>query len=105
MVFKFFFSNLHFYVGFVLDISVIYQYIVDIEQFFPIFPKNDFRLQKSCRDGSTPEISNIYRRYFAIFSSMTISTTIDGTILLMHDGVSKMSYRIGSTKGYSSSLT
>ena len=42
---KIFFTSLHFCVGFVLDISVNYQYIGDIERFFPIFPRNDFHLQ------------------------------------------------------------
>ena len=56
-----FFISQHFCVGFVSNILVIYRYIGDIERFFLIFPRNDFLLQKSCRDGSTPEISTIYR--------------------------------------------
>ena len=35
---------------------------------------------------------------------LTISTAIHGTILLMHVGISKMSCKIRSTKGYLSSL-
>ena len=35
----------------------------------------------------------------------SVSTSIHGTILLMHVGVSKMSYETRLTKGYSSSLT
>ena len=52
------------------DISVNYRYINNIERFFPIFPRNDFYLQKSCRDGPTSEISMIYRRYFARFLTL-----------------------------------
>ena len=36
---------------------------------------------------------------------LTINTTIHGTILLMHVGVSEISYKTRSIKGYSSSLT
>ena len=36
---------------------------------------------------------------------LIVSTISHGTTLLMHVGVSKMSYIIGSTKGYLSSLT
>ena len=47
------------------DISIIYRYIGDIERFFPIFPRNDFLLQKSCRDGPTlDDISLIYCNIF-----------------------------------------
>ena len=55
------------------DISVNYQYIDDFERFFPIFPRNDFHLQKSCLDGPTPEISTIYRRYFTKFLTLVVS--------------------------------
>ena len=48
------------------EISVIYRYIVNIGRFFPIFPLNDFRLQKSCRKGPTPEISTIYRDIYVL---------------------------------------
>ena len=47
-----------------LDISVSYRYISDIlpilSDFFPIFPSNYFRLQKSFREDPTHDIS----RYF-----------------------------------------
>ena len=70
---------LHFFIGciynlFVSDISVIYRYIDDVSlilgNFFPIFHTIDFRLQKSCREGPSPEISTIYRQYIVTFSSV-----------------------------------
>ena len=60
-----FFISLHFCVRFVSDILVIYRYIGDIERFFSIFPRNDFLLQKSCRNGPTlDDISSIFRDIF-----------------------------------------
>ena len=70
------FTSLHFCIGFVSDISVIYRYIGDIERFFPIFPRNDFLLQKSYCDGSTPEISMIYRRYFTTFLTLVVGVML-----------------------------
>ena len=71
-VFFFFciFSQATFITDFVLNISVIYRYITDIWRFFLNFPTNDFLLQKSCREGPTPEISTIYHQYFSTFPSM-----------------------------------
>ena len=58
-------------VGYIDNLSIYRRSIADIERiFFDFSKKNDFRLQKLCRDGSTPEISTIYRLYFATFSSM-----------------------------------
>ena len=57
-------------VGYIDHLPIYRRYITDIERVFSIFPINDFRLQKSCREGSTPEISTIYHRYFAIFRSV-----------------------------------
>ena len=64
------FSQAAFITDFLSNISVIYRYITDIWRFFPNFPTNDFLLQKSCREGPTPEISTIYHQYFSAFLSM-----------------------------------
>ena len=68
---------------FVSDISVNYRYIGDIERFFPIFPRNDFFFFKSCRDGPTPEISTIYRQYFATFLTMVLCSLCGGLFVFV----------------------
>ena len=57
-------------VGYIGNLPIYWRYIDDIERFFSIFPRNDFLLQKSCRDDPTPEISTIYRRYFTTFLTL-----------------------------------
>ena len=72
--FFFFFTSLHFLcwicVRYIVNLPIYRRYIADTEQFFSIFPRNDFHLQKSYRDGPTPEISKIYHRYFATFLTL-----------------------------------
>ena len=59
-------------VGYIGKLPIYQRYIGDMERFFPIFPRNNFHSQKLCRDGPTPEISTIYRQYFATFLTLPI---------------------------------